>query len=119
MKVLIVDDNPDYLLLFKKAFNNIPDASVFYVRHAEDAIELVDSHFFDLIIIDIYLVGHSGFEVINEITTFQNSLNSKIVIYSSSSISGNIESVHKVYSKSLTTPVQLLSKEVYEPSKAR
>lgn len=85
MKILVLEDNQNRIEIFKKKF--VSD-DVFYVEHANDAIELLKNNVFDLICLDHDLGGKEmiwdkedcGMTVADYIC--DNPVDSRIVIHS-------------------------------------
>ena len=68
-KILIVDDYPDQLWLFDSYLTAFFNCQVYKSENGEDAIAKVKSNNFDLVLLDIKMPGISGFDVMREIKT--------------------------------------------------
>ena len=68
MRVLLVEDDPDVAttisILFEIKFHK---ATMFATHSGEKALELIQNHVFDLIILDLGLADMSGLDVLREI----------------------------------------------------
>ncbi len=71
MKVLIIEDSQEIVesvILCFKMF--LPEATVSFAYDGHQGIEMVSSHEFDIIILDINLPEIDGFEVLERIRSF-------------------------------------------------
>ena len=63
MNILIIEDNPVNVFLARTIILKIiPSAQILNSETGEDGIELLASHSFDLILLDIYLPNMDGYE---------------------------------------------------------
>lgn len=66
--VLYVEDNPANLRLITRIINTIEGIKLYDAHSASLAMDLVSSHTFDLILLDIHLSGEeTGFDVLNKL----------------------------------------------------
>jgi PAS domain S-box-containing protein len=65
-KVLIVDDEPRMRKSLEKLLSN-QSYKVETSNNAEEAIEVLDRHVFDLVLLDIYMPGENGFKIMDHI----------------------------------------------------
>lgn len=77
-KILIVDDEPLILFGLSRTFQDL--AEVKTVGTGEEACDEINSSFYDLCILDIFLPGKNGMEVMEEIQ--QKSPKTKVVVMS-------------------------------------
>jgi CheY-like chemotaxis protein len=63
MKVLIVDDNPDDLIIFDHMLTMLMQYEVTRISNGLHAVELATRHSYDLFILDLDLPGLHGVEV--------------------------------------------------------
>jgi CheY-like chemotaxis protein len=66
-KLLIVEDNEDMRLLYKRLFRREKDWAVYESETAENALEMTPGLLPDLILVDISLPGMSGLELSQKI----------------------------------------------------
>ena len=65
-KILIVDDIPKNIQMAMNILKN-EGYKMFYAKSGQMALDLVDEHSFDLILLDIMMPDISGFEVCIEL----------------------------------------------------
>lgn len=95
-KFLIIEDNIDDIELFKMAHKEYNDNVNLYVAECYNiASPLLNSHVFDLIVLDINLPRKNGLEILKEIRS--NSINTltPVCIFTSSSLDDDIEKAYK------------------------
>ena len=63
-RVLLIDDDPDYLVVLALAIKRTPGIETVTANSAEDALTLLDTESFDLILTDLQLPGRSGLEFV-------------------------------------------------------
>lgn len=73
-KILIVDDEPINVEILKKMISADHSLDVFYCSTGNDAINLVKTGYFDLLLLDIYMPSMNGFEVFRQIKTFNKDI---------------------------------------------
>lgn len=67
-KVMIVEDDPEHATLIKtNLLLEDPDLKIDTFCSGEEAVERLKTTIYDMIIIDYYLVGMTGIEVLKEI----------------------------------------------------
>ena len=91
-KILVVDDNRDIRgLLFKMLDSEGYD--VLFAIDGEEALEIIKSHRFDLILLDEMMPGKSGIEVLTEIRSSKDSQikNLAVVMITAKSLIDDIE----------------------------
>ena len=62
-KILIVDDNSENLIIFRKMLEELEDLEIFSAESAEEALDLAKNTQFDLALIDVVLPGMDGYEL--------------------------------------------------------
>jgi DNA-binding NarL/FixJ family response regulator len=67
-KILIVEDNDDMRMLYRRLFRKYKEISISECDNAEDAIRIISAEHPDLALIDISLPGKSGLELTKEIS---------------------------------------------------
>lgn len=72
-KILVVEDNYDLKELFLKTLQK-NNYQAFGAESAEEALEVLDTEYIDLIITDVMLPGMSGFELIQALRTGNGTL---------------------------------------------
>lgn len=73
MKVLVVDDEPEIIEVVNLCFGlRWPEAQVVSATNAEDALESIEAHAPDLVLLDIVLPGMDGFSLCQEIRAFSD-----------------------------------------------
>lgn len=66
-KVVIVEDDPKSVKLFKLLMERFPGVEAFYSTNGDDGLELIKKQKPDLALLDIHLPGKSGLEICKEI----------------------------------------------------
>ena len=66
-KVLIVDDEPRMRESLKELLSG-QRYKVATGNSAKDAIEILDKHVFDLVLLDIYMPGENGYKIMDYIS---------------------------------------------------
>ncbi len=73
MKVLVVDDEADVIEVVNLCFSlRWPEAEVLAAKNADEALDLIESHAPDLILLDIVLPGMDGFHLCQEVRRFSD-----------------------------------------------
>src|SRR5256885_14760801 len=69
MRVLIIDDDPPFMLVIHELVTLIPNVETQCVKSGEDALTILDgsSRAFDLIVTDLSLPGISGWTFLKEL----------------------------------------------------
>ena len=80
-QLLAVDDNPANLRLLQR-FCERRGHKVTAARNGEQALDLLQQHKFDLVILDVMLPGMNGFEILDQINS-DDRLNVPVIILSS------------------------------------
>jgi DNA-binding response OmpR family regulator len=62
-KILVVDDNPDVLLLLRRWLGAI-GYEMLHAKNASEALALLETSSVDLIILDVMMPGISGYDVL-------------------------------------------------------
>ena len=90
LRVLVVEDNPINSLLLKKIFkkwNNIPD----FAKDGYEALEKLNLHNYDLILMDIHMPLLDGYETTRQIRNLPDQLKSGVpIIALTASVSNNL-----------------------------
>ncbi len=95
-RVLLVDDDPDILTSMQAAFE--PTGAVIETaNNGNKAVELVERHQPDLVVLDLMLPGRSGFLVLEKVKAKKPRNSKPFVIM----ITGNQGARHKMYAESL------------------
>lgn len=84
MKVLVVDDNPLNLKLFADTLS-MKGFEVLVARNGVEALEVLGSVVPDIILLDLYMPGMSGFRFANEVSKNPKYQNIPIIVVSASS----------------------------------
>ncbi len=71
-QILVVDDNQDIRKLVVQMLG-IEDYDILTAINGDEALEIMKSHRFDLILLDIMMPGKSGMEVLTEIRSSKDS----------------------------------------------
>lgn len=66
MKVLIIDDDPDYTFLLKQSFEKASH-SVFIAHNARDGVQMAIDIIPDIILLDVFLPKENGFQVLRDL----------------------------------------------------
>jgi DNA-binding NtrC family response regulator len=64
-KVLLIDDDPDYLTVLRMAIKGTPGIETVTAGSAEEALTQLDTESFDLVLTDLQLPGRSGLEFVS------------------------------------------------------
>lgn len=79
-KILLVEDDVWLSDLYFDALAN--SAVVLRADSAEQALEVIDENQIDLVVLDMFLPGHNGVELLHEIASYDDSANIPVVILS-------------------------------------
>jgi DNA-binding response OmpR family regulator len=82
MQVLLIE--PDHIL--SEVYGSAFKKAGFKIRvcvSAQDSISAIDKKKPDLIVLEIQLAGHSGFEFLHELRSYEDLLNIPVIVYSS------------------------------------
>ena len=82
-KIIAIDDNVSQLKIFQKLLGSKYDLAL--VKSASEAIMLLNSKEFDLILLDIEMPDISGFEFLHEIRKIPKYMNKPVLIVTSHS----------------------------------
>jgi len=69
LSILIVDDDPFTRELIKTMLNKIPNIRIFEALNGVDALELLNSINFDIVLLDLYMPYMNGKEFIENLRT--------------------------------------------------
>ncbi len=72
MRILFIDDTVDNINLYKIFLRNYDKADIDYTSSPVEAIRLINENDYNLIFLDIEMPGKNGFEVLDEVTVFEN-----------------------------------------------
>lgn len=90
MKILIVDDEPNILMsldfLFRK--NNF---DVFVARDGEEALDIMNDHIPDVVLLDIMMPGIDGYQVCQYIRKQERLRHAKVIFLSAKSQKDDIQ----------------------------
>lgn len=111
MKILVVEDNPLNLKLFCDTLS-MKGYEVVMARNGTEALELLKTTVPDLIILDLYMPGMSGFRFANTISKDQRFSSIPIIVVSASSSVYDVKEMAtynvKAYLVKPVSPVKLL-----------
>lgn len=79
-KILLVEDDAWLSDLYFDALSK--SSVVVRADSAEQALEIIDVNEIDLIVLDMFLPGHNGIELLHEIASYDDSANIPVVILS-------------------------------------
>jgi two-component system OmpR family response regulator len=71
-QILVVDDNQDIRELIIRMLD-FEDYDILTANDGEEALKIIKSHRFDLILLDVMMPGKSGIEVLSEIRSSKDS----------------------------------------------
>ena len=71
-QILVVDDNQDIRALIIQMLDG-EDYNILTAKNGNEALEIIESHRFDLILLDVMMPGKSGMEVLTEIRSSKDS----------------------------------------------
>ena len=71
-QILVVDDNQDIRALIIQMLDG-EDYNILTAKNGNEALEIIESHHFDLILLDVMMPGKSGMEVLTEIRSSKDS----------------------------------------------
>lgn len=81
-RILIVEDDKWLADLYQVMLSRNPALSVSWAREASEALESLADNVPDLILLDMFLPGHSGIEFLHEIASYADTSTIPIVILS-------------------------------------
>lgn len=70
IKILVVEDSENDLLLYKNVFSKFEKIQLFYASSGEEALSIAKQHDIDIFILDIDLPGISGLELASKLRSF-------------------------------------------------
>jgi DNA-binding response OmpR family regulator len=80
-KVLIVDDEESMRLILGRTVEAVPNVEITLAGNCEEALQLIGSRVFDIILLDLLMPGVGGIAVLKAIrTTARNNATSVIVV---------------------------------------
>lgn len=77
--ILLIEDDTWLGELYQEAILQIVNTKVLYAKTAEEALSFLDNNKVDLMVLDVFLPGYSGIELLYEISSY-NDINSIPVI---------------------------------------
>jgi DNA-binding response OmpR family regulator len=83
-KILIVEDDPVNMFLYRKALEN-DDNEIIMSSNGNDACEIARRYDPDIILLDVFLPGKSGFDVFDELKSSDDRCANIPVIFASAS----------------------------------
>ncbi|WP_306643847.1 response regulator transcription factor [Sanyastnella coralliicola] len=89
-RILIVDDEPNIVMSLEYYFRK-KGFDVFIARNGTEALDAVDQHQPELVILDIMMPDIDGYEVCERIKSNETSKNTKIIFLSAKSRKEDIE----------------------------
>lgn len=81
-KVLLVEDDVWLKELYSDAIKKHDSTELVLVSSAEEALDAIDSHKIDLIVLDMFLPEHNGIELLHEIASYEDSSRIPVIILS-------------------------------------
>ncbi len=103
--ILVVDDNPNFCSTLKKIFHK-KGLYVEIVNSGKEAINLLESTQFDLVILDLQLPDMSGSEVVDHIVTIRPEL-MVIMVTGHASVESAIKAINKNVVAYITKPLDI------------
>lgn len=79
-KILLVEDDTWLSDLYFDAMKKV--ATVLRAESAEQALEIIDENEIDLFVLDMFLPGHNGIELLHELASYDDSAHIPVVILS-------------------------------------
>lgn len=104
-RILVVDDELEFISIFKR-FLVKRGYEVLGAGSADEALELMEPHGFDLAFVDIQLPGMSGLELVSEIKRFAPSL-PVVIVTAHSSVEYAVDALRLGASDFLSKPLKL------------
>lgn len=89
--ILYIEDNPANLRLVEQILMSLPDIKMLSAIEPLSGLELVKQHSPDLILLDINLPEMSGYEVIKQLKTMDESVNTPVVAISANAMPKDIQ----------------------------
>lgn len=81
-KILLVEDDVWLSELYGKALERMDGVDVLYANSAGSALKALDKESADLLILDIFLDGHNGIELIHELASYSDTRQTPVIILS-------------------------------------
>ncbi len=81
-KVLLVEDDVWLKELYSDAITKRESTELVLVSSAEEALDAIDSHKIDLIVLDMFLPEHNGIELLHEIASYEDSSRIPVMVLS-------------------------------------
>lgn len=81
-KILIVDDSPTHLNMMKAPFES-KGYNVFTATDGEEALEVVNAEHPDLVVLDVIMPKHNGFQVCRKIKSQETTQHIKVILLTS------------------------------------
>lgn len=106
-RVLIAEDDPDFRRLLVRRATRL-GLSIVEASDGSEALEAVEQHPFDLLVVDLYMPGHSGLEVIQAAQRIDSDLQA-ILLTGSASLESAIEALRAGVYDYLTKPLHSLA----------
>jgi len=78
--VLLVEDDIWLSDLYVDALNGA--ANVLRAQSAEEVLDFIDQHKIDLIVLDMFLPGHNGVELLHELASYEDSVHIPVIVLS-------------------------------------
>lgn len=115
-KILIVDDEPNIVMSLEYAFQR-KDFEVFIARDGDEALNILDNHIPNVILLDIMMPNVDGYQTLKNIKQNKLLKNTKVVFLTAKNKASDIEKGLKLGAdKYLTKPfsVKKLVSEINE-----
>ena len=89
-KILIVDDEPNIVMTLEYTFKK-SNYEVFIARDGQEALDILKTNFFDVIILDIMMPMVDGFATLEQIRKDANLQHTKVMFLSAKNKESDIE----------------------------
>jgi len=108
-KVLYVEDNPANLRLVTRLLKTKPGIKLFDAHTASLGMDLIHSHSFDLILLDIHLSGEeNGFDILNKLRAEPDTKNIPVIAISANATPHDIKhGLDAGFSEYITKPIDI------------
>lgn len=80
--VLLVEDDAWLSELYGKALERMEKIDVLYANSASSALKILDKGSVDLLILDIFLDRHNGIELLHELSSYNDTRSTPVIILS-------------------------------------
>lgn len=115
-KILIVDDEPNIVMTLEYTFKK-QDFEVFIARDGSEALQILESNFPDVVLLDIMMPDVDGYQTLKHIKNQESLKQTKVVFLTAKNKASDIEKGLKLGAdKYLTKPfsIKKIVSEVFE-----